>query len=73
MGYNPWPDRLRALRAQLGFTQKELAAVMQVHPSTLAHWEQNSRVPEGPARTLTTLFERWPCAVKKLAQNHGRD
>lgn len=41
-----------AIRARLKKSQSEFAAMIGVSVSTLQNWEQERRVPEGPARAL---------------------
>ncbi len=41
------PTELMQLRLSLGFTQKELAAILGVHPMTVNKWENaHHRIPE---------------------------
>jgi len=53
LGYDPRPtaqtvgEALRQHRTGRGMTQKELAVVLGVDPSTLARWEHEERVPTG--------------------------
>jgi transcriptional regulator with XRE-family HTH domain len=37
------PDTLKRIREKLNFTQKDLAAALQVHPNTVARWEAGMR------------------------------
>lgn len=39
-------DRLKLLREDLGLTQKELASVLLISPSTIGMYEQNYRMPD---------------------------
>jgi DNA-binding transcriptional regulator YiaG len=55
------PSNVRTLRAQLGLTQKALAAALGVAPMTVARWEQGVNPVSPLARTSLTL----------LAQLHG--
>jgi transcriptional regulator with XRE-family HTH domain len=39
-------DKIKNLRIQNGLSQKKLAELLDVDPSTLASWEQNKRSPD---------------------------
>ncbi len=41
------PTELRERRAQLGLSQPQLAALLDVDPSAVAHWEQERRAIPG--------------------------
>jgi putative transcriptional regulator len=45
--------------------QTEFAAWFGISPGTLRNWEQDRRVPEGPARVLLRVIERDPEAVRR--------
>jgi hypothetical protein len=53
LGYDPRPQAksvgkaLVRLREGQGMSQKELAVMLRVDPSTLARWEREERVPAG--------------------------
>jgi putative transcriptional regulator len=61
------PDRIdvKAIRAKLEMTQEEFAARFGFSISTLRHWEQGSRQPEGPTRAYLMVIDRAPRAVQK--------
>lgn len=49
-------ETLKAERAKLGLTQKDLAAKLPVAPRTLSHWEQGrASIPEYLRRALRDL------------------
>ena len=52
-----------SVRASLGMTQKEFAEKFGIRLSTLRNWEQNHRVPDGPAKTLLKVIAESPEAV----------
>ncbi len=65
------PERINVarVRKKLNFTQQEFADFSGISVSTLRDWEQNRRLPRGPARALLTVIDRDPGAVKRaLAQ-----
>lgn len=50
-------DRLKNLRQELGYLQKELAAKLEISRSTLGSWESGNRIPElGTAQKLADFF-----------------
>ena len=64
----PGPD-VRALRESLGLSQEAFAERFQLSLRTLQDWEQERRVPEGPARVLLRVIEREPeAATRALAE-----
>jgi putative transcriptional regulator len=52
-----------AIRAKLGLTQKEFAAMFGVSVGIVRDWEQGRRVPSAPARALLKIISREPEAV----------
>ncbi len=56
LGYDPRPEAqsvgqaLKRHREGHGLTQNQLAAILNVDPSTLAKWEREERVPIGEYR-----------------------
>ena len=56
------PD-VKQIRAKLGLTQTDFAALMGISVKTLQNWEQGRRQPEGPARALLLVAARKPEAV----------
>ena len=56
---------VKAIRGRLGMTQKEFAAAFGFNITTLRHWEQGRRVPDGPARSYLKVIDREPQAVRK--------
>ena len=63
----PGPD-VRALRERLGLSQEAFAQRFQLSLRTVQDWEQQRRVPEGPARVLLRVIEREPeAAARALA------
>ena len=52
------PDRVdvKAIRQDLGLTQKAFASRYGFSPSAVADWEQNRRTPEASARVLLKVI-----------------
>jgi putative transcriptional regulator len=56
---------VKAIRIGLGMTQEEFAGRFGFSVNTLRHWEQGSRLPEGPTRAYLRVIEHAPKAVQK--------
>jgi putative transcriptional regulator len=58
-------DRLdiRRIREKYNLTQEEFAAMLGISVGTLRNWEQGRRVPEGPAKVLLRVADKFPQAV----------
>ena len=54
---------VKAIRANLGMTQKEFAGQFGFSLGTLRNWERGHRRPEGAARAFLTVIARSPDAV----------
>lgn len=62
------PD-VRSVRERLGLSQEAFAARFHLSLRTVQEWEQQRRVPEGPARVLLQVIEREPeAAARALAE-----
>ncbi len=59
------PD-VKAIRASTGLSQAEFARSIGVKKATLLNWEQERRVPDGPARVLLALIAKEPGIVKRV-------
>jgi putative transcriptional regulator len=61
------PERVdvKAIRASLDMTQGEFAGRFRSSINTPRHWEQGSRLPEGPTRAYLLVIGRDPKAVRK--------
>lgn len=59
------PD-VKAIRAQTGLSQAEFARSIGVKKATLLNWEQERRVPDGPARVLLALIAKEPGIVRRV-------
>jgi putative transcriptional regulator len=56
---------VKAIRGRLGLTQRQFAARFGFNITTLRHWEQGRRVPEGPTGAYLMVIDREPKAVEK--------
>ena len=61
----PTPD-VRAIRARTGLSQADFARSIGVKKATLLNWEQERRVPDGPARVLLALIAKEPGIVQRV-------
>ncbi len=59
---------VRAIRARLKMTQQQFAARFGFNLTTLRHWEQGRRSPEGPTRAYLLVIDRDPQAVQNALQ-----
>ena len=67
----PRPIDVKAIRKQVGMTQREFAATFGMSVSTLQHWERGDRMPQGPARMLLRLIAMAPHTVLKALAATG--
>jgi putative transcriptional regulator len=54
------PPDAKAIREQIGISQKEFADLLGVSIDTLQNWEQHRRNPSGPAAALLRLVSAAP-------------
>lgn len=54
------------LRASLGLSQSEFAALLGISVRTVQSWEQGARVPRGPAKQLLRVAAKHPEALLDL-------
>jgi putative transcriptional regulator len=59
-----FPD-VAEVRADMGLTQSEFAALLGISVRTLQDWEQGRRFPRGPARALILVARHDPETVLK--------
>jgi putative transcriptional regulator len=57
------PVDVKAVRSQVGMSQREFAASFGISLGTLRHWERGDRRPRGPARVLLNVLAKRPEAV----------
>lgn len=55
---------IRALRAHLGFTQAQFAALLNVPKVTAISWENGTRKPSGAALRLLAVARKYPEALE---------
>ena len=60
----PLPDVV-AIRSKTGMSQPAFARSIGIPLGTLKSWEQGLRRPDGPARVLLALIDRWPAIVQE--------
>ena len=56
---------VKAIRSRLKMTQQQFAARFGFNITTLRHWEQGRRAPEGPTRAYLLVIDRDPDAIQK--------
>lgn len=54
------PSHPKTIRARLKLSQTAFAGLMGVSARTIQDWEQNRRVPSGPAKSLLRIAEQHP-------------
>src|SRR5437588_12981498 len=59
------PTDVKAIRAKFGLSQDRFAKTFALNLATLRDWEQQRRIPHGPARTLLQIIDREPEAVRR--------
>jgi putative transcriptional regulator len=59
------PTDVKAIRAKFGLSQQRFAKTFALNLATLRDWEQQRRMPHGPARTLLQIIDREPDAVRR--------
>ena len=59
------PTDVKAIRARFGLSQDRFAKTFALNLATLRDWEQQRRIPHGPARTLLQIIDREPEAVRR--------
>lgn len=57
---------VRGIREKLHMTQADFARTFGFKLATLRHWEQKTRVPEGPARAYLMVIDREPSTVRRV-------
>ena len=57
---------VKSIREKLRMTQADFARTFGFKLATLRHWEQKTRVPEGPARAYLMVIDREPNTVRRV-------
>lgn len=65
------PTDVKAIRARFGLSQEKFAKAFAIKLATLRDWEQERRMPHGPARTLLQIIDREPDAVRRALATKG--
>ncbi len=63
---------IKRLRAHYQLSQEQFAALFGISVGTLRNWEQGRRTPEGPARVLLQVAEKYPRAVWNVVRSAPR-
>jgi putative transcriptional regulator len=66
------PTDVKAIRAKFGLSQEQFAKAFALKLATLRDWEQERRMPHGPARALLTIIDREPAAVRRALAPEGQ-
>jgi len=66
------PTDVKAIRARFGLSQEKFAKAFAIKLATLRDWEQERRMPHGPARTLLQIIDREPDAVRRALAPKGK-
>jgi putative transcriptional regulator len=59
------PINVKVIRDALGLSQAEFAETFGLRVATVRDWEQQRRVPMGPALSLLRIIEREPEAARR--------
>jgi putative transcriptional regulator len=59
------PTDVKAIRAKFGLSQDQFAKTFALNLAMPRDWEQERRMPHGPARTLLQIIDREPGAVRR--------
>jgi len=62
------PVDVKAIRHKTGMSQEEFARTFSLNISALRDWEQQRRMPRGPARALLRIIDREPAAARRALQ-----
>ncbi len=62
------PVEVKAIRRQLGLSQREFASLLGVSVDTVQNWEQNRRQPRGAARLLLLIAQRHPDLLRSIVE-----
>ena len=62
------PVDVKAIRRRTGMSQQEFARTFSLNLAALRDWEQQRRMPRGPARALMQIIDREPEAARRALQ-----
>lgn len=66
------PVDVKAIRRKTGLSQQEFARTFSLNLAALRDWEQQRRMPRGPARALMQIIDREPEAARRALQVRRR-
>jgi putative transcriptional regulator len=66
------PVDVKAIRRKTGLSQQEFARTFSLNIAALRDWEQQRRMPRGPARALMQIIDREPEAARRALQVRRR-
>ena len=66
------PVDVKAIRAKFGMSQEEFARAFSLNVAALRDWEQQRRMPRGPARALLQIIDREPAAARRALRPRRR-
>lgn len=64
---------VRSIREKLNMTQTVFAKAFGLSLSSVRHWEQKRRTPEGPTRAYLKIISKEPEMVRRILSDPGRD
>lgn len=64
--FKPTHIDVKEIRKRIGMSQSNFAASIGISVSTLRHWEQGDRYPQGPALVLLNLVAKEPKTVFEI-------
>lgn len=64
---------VRSIREKLNMTQIGFAKAFGLSLSSVRHWEQKRRTPEGPTRAYLKIISQEPEMVRKVLSDPGCD
>ena len=68
----PLPQiNVKTARKKLGLSQDKFAVCFGIPASTLRNWEQGRRTPEGAARLLLAVIDKYPNIVMDVLHNNN--
>jgi putative transcriptional regulator len=66
------PTDVKAIRVKFGLSQEAFAREFGLTLAALRDWEQDRRMPRGPARTLLQIIDHEPQAVRRALKPKPR-
>ena len=66
------PVDVKAIRAKFGMSHEEFSQAFTLNIAALRDWEQQRRMPRGPARALLQIIDREPAAARRALQPRRR-